>query len=139
MYSDGEEGIAIKQTAEFKPSINTICKLLFLFTKSTVVGDYINAMKTTFIFKFWLLTSLIRIESLQVTKEKLFKLTTSICFHVHVSPLFEILLVIAELEKKVVLTVLIYMTTIICVQLTCMDGKWNSGFKSWPNQILNLN
>ena len=36
----------------------------------TVVSDYINIMKTTFLFKFWLLTSFFR--SLQVIKEKLF-------------------------------------------------------------------
>ena len=39
---------------------------------AAVVGDYINAMKTTYLFKFWLFTSCFRISSLQVIKEKLF-------------------------------------------------------------------
>ena len=38
----------------------------------TVVGDNMNKMKTTFLFKFLLLTSFFGITSLQVIKEKLF-------------------------------------------------------------------
>ena len=37
-----------------------------------LVGDYINIMKTTFLFKFKLLTSFFRMTSLQAIKEKLF-------------------------------------------------------------------
>ena len=36
-----------------------------------MVGLYINTMKTTFLFKFWFLTSTFQITSLQVNKEKL--------------------------------------------------------------------
>ena len=47
----------------------------------TVVGDNINIMKTTLLCTILLLTSFFRITSLQVIKEKLFKLTASLCFH----------------------------------------------------------
>ena len=52
----------------------------------TVVGDFINTMKTTFYLSLWLLTSFFRVKSLQVIKEKFFNwqlLFTSmfVCIH----------------------------------------------------------
>ena len=38
----------------------------------TVVGDNMNKMKTTFLFKFLLITSFFLITSLEVIKKKLF-------------------------------------------------------------------
>ena len=43
-----------------------------LYSRNTMVGDYINIIKTICLFQFWLLTSFFRITSLQVIKEKLF-------------------------------------------------------------------
>ena len=40
--------------------------------KKNMKGDYINTMKTTFLFKIWLLTTFFRTTSLQVIEEKLF-------------------------------------------------------------------
>ena len=65
-------------------SLNCLCNInpqVTLIEKSqrkksqyltTVVGDNINIMKMTFLFKFLLLTSFFRITSLKVIKEKLF-------------------------------------------------------------------
>ena len=50
--------------------------------KYTVVGDSNNIMKTTFLFKFYLLTSFFLKTSLQVINNELFQLTASLCFHV---------------------------------------------------------
>ena len=38
---------------------------------TTVLGEYINTMKPTFLYKFYLLTSFLRITSLQIINEKL--------------------------------------------------------------------
>ena len=51
-----------------------------------MVGIYINTMKTTFLFKFLLLTTFFRITSLQVTKEKGFLIESFtwllfLCYH----------------------------------------------------------
>ena len=53
----------------------------------TVVGDYINTLKTTFYWSFSCY-KFFRIISLQAGKEKLFLLTASLCFHVYVFPCF---------------------------------------------------
>ena len=51
---------------------------LKLGDNDTGVSDSINIIKTTFLFKFFQSTSL------QVMKEKLLKLTASLCFHIFV-------------------------------------------------------
>ena len=52
-----------------------------------MVGVDINTLKTTFLLKFWFLTSLFQIKSWQLSKEKLLNLILhSLCFRVHVYP-----------------------------------------------------
>ena len=55
-------------------------KVYFAFVViSTVVGDNINIMKTTFSFKFLLLTSFFRTTRLQLNKESFF-VSMNLCF-----------------------------------------------------------
>ena len=57
-----------------------IIKVIYRY--NTVINDYIKTMKTTFLFKFLLLTIFFRITSLQIFKEKLFQLTGSLDFYI---------------------------------------------------------
>ena len=54
-----------------------------------MVSVYINRMKATVLLKFWFLTSIFQIKSLQVNQEKLFNLLGSFslfpCYGVHVN------------------------------------------------------
>ena len=80
----------------------------------TVVSDNINIMKTTFFFKLQLLTSFLRITSLQVIKVKLFKLTASLCFHIFVYPCCLKAWYKSKFNSKVVFIILILSLTTVC-------------------------
>ena len=67
------------------------------------ISDFINTMKTTFIFKFLLLKRFLKIMSLKVTKEALFKLTASLDFYVLVFQCCLTAWFISKLKSKVVL------------------------------------